>query len=373
MRQQIQRAEVDFTSALYLGMRHGSHELLPWNQFSTGRPAALKPSQEASWVAQELARLQKCEAGIVGPSTFHLFWDLFTVLAKREKRIALYVDRGLYPIGWWGIERIRAQGIPVFPFREHDPSALGWLLGRTLPPRSRPVVVTDGLRPGRWGPAPLRKYVNHVRARTGYLVIDDTQALGILGSDPTPRQPYGFGGGGSLPWHDIEGPDIVTVSSLAKGFGVPMAILGGSSHMIRRFETHSETLVHCSPPSVAVLHAALHALRFNQTEGETRRHRLWERVKHFREQLRDVGLFTTGGPFPVQSLADISGYAARTLYQQLLEQGIRSVLHRGAGPKGPRLSFLITARHRLAELDHAVDILARQAQAVNPNLGEVAL
>ena len=32
---------VDFTSALYLGMRHPSWSLRPWVQFTMGRPAAL--------------------------------------------------------------------------------------------------------------------------------------------------------------------------------------------------------------------------------------------------------------------------------------------------------------------------------------------
>lgn len=353
-------------------MWHSSHELSPWRQFSTGRPAALEPGQEARRIAQELAGLQNCEAGVVGPSTFHLFWDLFTVLIRWEKKIVLYVDRGLYPIGWWGVERVKAQGISVYLFREHDASALRKLLRSTLTPRGRPVVVTDGLRPGRWGPAPLRTYVNLVRAYGGYLVLDDTQAQGVLGRNPAPSSPYGFGGGGSLPWHDIEGPDIVTVSSLAKGFGVPMAILGGSLDMIKRFEAHSDTLVHCSPPSIAVLHAALHALFLNRIEGEERRQGLWDRVKYFRQGLNGAGLFTTGGPFPVQSLAGICGYAAHTLHQGLLTQGIRTVLHRGAGPEGPRLSFLITARHRLSELDRAVDALIRGIQALNLNVGEMA-
>ena len=364
---------MDFTSALYLGMRHGSHELHPWSQFSTGRPAALESTRKGREVARELARLQKCEAGVVSPSTLHLFWDLFNVLARTEKRMAIYVDSGLYPIGWWGIERIGARGIPVYRFREHDSLALGNLLKRTLISRIRPVVVTDGLRPGRWGPAPLKAYLECLRASGGYLIVDDTQALGILGRRPTKERPYGVGGGGSLEWHDIEGPDILTVSSLAKGFGVPMAVLGGSAEMIQRFHSHSDTLVHCSPPSVAVFHAALHALRLNRTVGKNRRHRLLGLVGYFRQRLKEAGISTTGGPFPVQTIAGISGHTALTIHQRLLKQGVRTVLHRGLGQGGPRLSWLITARHRLAELDQAVESLVNEFRSLYTGLGEVAL
>ena len=35
---------LDFTSALYLGMRHAHETLRPWAQLTTGRPAALEPA-----------------------------------------------------------------------------------------------------------------------------------------------------------------------------------------------------------------------------------------------------------------------------------------------------------------------------------------
>ncbi len=62
-----------------------------------------------------------------------------------------------------------------------------------------------------------------VRRFGGLLVIDDTQALGILGRNPGQDAPYGRGGGGSLRRANIQGPDILVGASLAKGFGVPIA------------------------------------------------------------------------------------------------------------------------------------------------------
>lgn len=350
---------LDFTSSLYLGLYHASHELEPWEQFSTGRPAALQQTHLGRDVGTALARLQGCEAGILGPSTLHLFWDLFTVLATTEKRIAIYVDSGLYPIGWWGVERIRDRGVPVYRFPEHDSSALRRLLEGTLSHRVRPIVVADGLRPGRWGPAPLPTYLRYVRSYGGYLVVDDTQALGVLGREPTTEHPYGVGGGGSLEWHGMKGSDIMMVSSLGKGFGVPMAVLSGSRDMIQRFKAHSETLVHCSPPSVAVLHAARHALQLNRDEGEQLRQRLLKGVGNFRQRLKGIGLTTTGGPFPVQTITEIAGEAAIALYEQLYSQGVKPVLHRQSGTTSPRLSWLLTARHHIGDIRRAVHILEK--------------
>src|SRR5439155_11477129 len=41
---------------------------------------------------------------------------------------------------------------------------------------------------------------------------------------------------GSLRVHQVGGPDIVVVSSLAKGFGVPMASVAGGEELVSRFE-----------------------------------------------------------------------------------------------------------------------------------------
>jgi 8-amino-7-oxononanoate synthase len=200
-----------------------------------------------------------------------------------------------------------------------------------------------------------------VRKFGGLLLLDDTQALGILGKTPSLAAPYGLGGGGSLRWHNISGPDVLVVSSLAKGFGVPIAVLSGSENMIRRFEEKSETRVHCSPPSVAVIHATEQALIINQVHGDVLRGHLVRLVRHLRTQLSEAGFSTIGWLFPVQTLAPIPGMNAATLYRRLLQRGIRAVLRRGHSEGSPCLSFLITTRHWPSQIDRAVEALEHAA------------
>jgi 8-amino-7-oxononanoate synthase len=68
---------LDFTSALYLGIRHPSRSLRPWSQFTTGKPAALELAPGAEAITTVLAELQGCERVTLLPSTLHLFFDLF--------------------------------------------------------------------------------------------------------------------------------------------------------------------------------------------------------------------------------------------------------------------------------------------------------
>ena len=83
---------LDFTSALYLGLHHPTLSLRPWSQLSLGVPAALISPPGARELAQQLATLQGCERGVLGASTFHLFWDLCGMFSSHS--VAVYVDAG---------------------------------------------------------------------------------------------------------------------------------------------------------------------------------------------------------------------------------------------------------------------------------------
>jgi 8-amino-7-oxononanoate synthase len=220
-------------------------------------------------------------------------------------------------------------------------------------------VVTDGFCPGCGRAAPLREYLESARAQGGLLVLDDTQAIGVLGR-PSVGSSYGRGGGGSLPHTGLAGGDILVGASLAKGFGVPVAVLAGHPDMIRDLQAVSETRVHCSPPSAAVIHASRHALVINTRHGEELRHRLAQRVARFHRALERAGFSVQGGLFPVQRVVG-SRQDAMTVHQRLRDAGVRAVLQRPRCSGEAALTFVITARHSLPALDQAVQSLVEAA------------
>jgi 8-amino-7-oxononanoate synthase len=361
---------LDFTSVLYLGLRHPHDALRPWTQLTTGRPAALEPAPQAVGVARDLARLLCCERALLMPSTLHLYWDLFDVLAN--DRIAIYVDAGTYPIARWGIERAAAKGVRTATFQTHDPGALERLLRRDLRASCRPVVVTDGLCTGSGRTAPLPDYLKLVQERNGYLVVDDTQALGILGKDRAHDAPYGRGGAGTPAWHGVEGPELIMGSSLAKGFGAPLAVIASNAELIKKFEDLSATRVHSSPPSLAVIGAAQRALAVNERHGDRLRRDLAKLVCHFRDGLLQIGLSVRGGLFPVQKLRAIPGVNPEGLYRRLLSFGIRAVLRSAGHMPGAALSFLITVSHTRSDIGQCVDTLRRSCALMRHERGKGA-
>jgi 8-amino-7-oxononanoate synthase len=354
---------LDFTSALYLGMQHASRDLRPWPQLTTGLPASLAVPALARKLAQQLARLQGCDSATFATSTLHLAWDVFGMLAKDA--ITIHIDAGLYPIMRWGVERAAAAGVPVREFAHHSVRALQQSLWRERFSRRSPVIVTDGLCAECGRVAPLADYLACAQQRRGLVVVDDTQALGVIGASPSRAEPYGKGGGGSLKCANLRNPNILMCSSLAKGFGVPLAVLSGSDEMIRRFERESEIRRHCSPPSVAALHAAELALAENETNGETLRVHLAQLVRHFHARLHAAGFSANAGLFPMQTLQPSYGIDGRVLHERLLRKGVRTLLQSGRNQDEARVSFILGARHQLNDIDRAVQALAECVQFNN--------
>ena len=348
---------LDFTSALYLGLQHPSRSLRPWRSLTTGAPAALVEPAEAREIAVRLARLQGFAAGALAPSTFHLAWDVFGLLSHEP--ITVHMDAGTYPISRWGAARAKLRGVRVCEFRHHDVEALHAQM-KNDPGATRPVVVTDGFCPACGRPAPLAEYLVSVRQRGGWLVTDDTQALGILGRAPTPQMPFGRGGGGTFRWRDVHGPEVIVIASLAKAFGAPLAIVVGSAELIDRFKRCSSTRVHCSPASAVAVSAARHALVCNHEHGDELRRALEERIREFRRGLAAHGMSAAGGLFPVQTLVMPDALTGATFLDRLYQRGIAAVLIRGERG-GPRLGFLITARHTPEQIEAAVSTIAATA------------
>ncbi|MEZ5040228.1 MAG: aminotransferase class I/II-fold pyridoxal phosphate-dependent enzyme [Saprospiraceae bacterium] len=343
---------IDYCSSSYLGIQHSSWELAPWAQLNTGKPAAFQEQEKASLVAKKVARLQGLATGLLFSSTFHLFWDVFQGFSALST--AIFVDDKTYPIARWATEMARLKGVVVEIFRQGDINHLKALLATK---HRCPIVLTDGwnLQEGRL--APIRAYAALVKAHRGLLVIDDTQSIGLLGKKDFLHTTYGKGGGGVLPHLGIQDTHVLVGSSLAKAFGVPIAVLSGSQYWIEKIKKSSLTRIHCSPPSSALISAANHALLVNVREGELRRHQLRQNVLYFQQKLQRVGLQTPNHLFPIQCLEELPHQAAIGIHRRLKERGIQTLLL--ARPKGPCLSFLIRSDHTKADIDLTTEWIGR--------------
>ncbi|MFI1994045.1 aminotransferase class I/II-fold pyridoxal phosphate-dependent enzyme [Actinoplanes sp. NPDC020271] len=341
---------VDFTSALYLDLRHPSRCLAPWQRLTTGVPAALAEAPGVAELSAGLARLLGRPAATPARSGLHAMLDVVGALGDGA---TVWCDAGAYPTA---VQAARAAGRRPRTFTHHDPADLA---RRMTAGTGRPLVLCDGYCPGCGTVAPLDAYLRVAGRAGGLVVVDDTQAAGVLGH-----------GAGSPAWLGVTGPGLVTVASLAKGFGVPMAVVAGDPHLVARVRERGPARMHGSAPSAVDLRAADHAVRRNGFDGDRRREHLLTSVRRLREGLGARGVRLTGGLFPLQSTPAQSVPAAAALTSALLERGVRAVAHRPqCRPAAAVVSLLITAAHRAGDIDRAVAALAAELPAVRNGHG----
>jgi 8-amino-7-oxononanoate synthase len=150
---------------------------------------------------------------------------------------------------------------------------------------------------------------------------------------------------------------------LAKGLGVPVAVLAGRAPRLQQFRQQAATRVHTSPVSAWHTWAAEAALRHDARHGEAARRRLEQRIMQFRTQLVRAGLHPLGGHFPVQKLLLTRATAALSLHQQLRQAGISSLLLAGEQRPGvPEVAFCLRADHSAAHITRVTSALMSLAR-----------
>lgn len=353
----------DLSSCSYLGFQHSASELEPWDKLTYGVPASALPnSEEVERVADGVANLLGAESATLGVSTFHMAWDIFGMLC--QEGVAIYADNDVYPVTRWGVERAACRGVPVCYFPHYDVDFLLAELEKDAPLRLRPIIAADGVGLTDGTPAPCLQMLDAAERFGGHLIIDDTQALGVLGHSPTAANPYGRGGGGTLRWCGVQNPNVSVLGSMSKALGVPIAFLAGTRALTRWFDRNSETRLHCSPPSTAHLRAAARALVLNEVEGDGLRERLERNVRGLRDCLKQRRLSVLGGVFPVQTLliSEPPGPAvdAPEVHERLLQRGVRTLLRKASGSDSFYVSMVVTARHDLAQLERVTEIVFQE-------------
>ncbi|WP_138733746.1 pyridoxal phosphate-dependent aminotransferase family protein [Modestobacter excelsi] len=347
---------LDLTGSLYLGLRHTSAELGGWDALTAGVPAALDRAEPARSVAARLAGLVGAEAGLLFRSTLHAFLDLFNSCPGD----AVLVDAASYPVGRWPLAGRRCAGVLVRTFPHHDPAGLDRCLRALGGGGRRPLVLADGYCTGCGRAAPVAGYLETLRPHGGVLVLDDTQALGILGRHPDPGAPYGHGGGGTVRWTGAAGP-VLLVDSLTKGFGAPLAVVAGPTGLVEEIRTRGPTRVHSSAPTAADLRAADRALTVNEQSGDRLRARLLWLVRRFRRRLTDRGVRLGAGEFPVQRLEPTDRRRAAAMCSWLGAAGLRSLVTVPPCWQGAAVTVVLTATLSAPQVDWAADLLAEAA------------
>jgi 8-amino-7-oxononanoate synthase len=348
---------IDFTNALYLDMRHPRDSLNSWDTLTSGKPAVLEENSGTLTLQKILGNYCGTDV-LISSSTLHLAWDIFSIFDKEST--ILFYDRNAYPILRWGCEFARYKGFEAYAIEHHDPESIhATVMAHSFRfDTKKPVIVCDSFCTGCGTFAPLDIYYNIVNQYNGYVLCDDTQTFGIYGSaDAT--CPWGKKGNGAAAWFNIPRKRFISICSLQKGYGVPLAMVSANSSVIRRYLQTSKSRMHCSSPSSAAIAAGIHAMQLELSHGSALRARLYHRIAYFRNCFTKSGLSLSNTFFPVQTLAVPHSTDIINLHRLLEINSIKALLHHHCTTFHPQISFAITLSAKKRDIEYTASVVRR--------------
>src|SRR5712671_4057113 len=244
-------------------------------------------------------------------------------------------------------------------YRHLDMGELERALAAAAKTCTRAIVVTDGIFSMRGDHAPLEKIMSLARAHDGgfeenaIVIVDDSHGVGAFGATGRGTEEY-----------TGAAPADLLVATLGKAFGVNGGYVAGDDTIIRYLRETSPFYIYSNPITPAEAGAALRAIDLvDSAIGKALLTHLRVMTAHFKAGLVRLGFETLPGEHPVVPLILRDTARTSALVAHLRQHGILATgLNYPVVPKGDEeIRFQISADHTLADIEMALDALARFA------------
>jgi len=222
---------------------------------------------------------------------------------------------------------------------------------------TRAIVVTDGIFSMRGDHAPLDRIMELARAHDGafeenaIVIVDDSHGVGAFGATGRGTEEY-----------TSAAPADLLVATLGKAFGVNGGYVAGDETIIQYLRETSPFYIYSNPITPAEAGAALRAIDLlDSAAGRALLTHLRAMTARFKAGLIRLGFETLPGEHPVVPLILRDTAQTSALVAHLRQHGILATgLNYPVVPKGDEeIRFQISADHTLADIDIALDVLAR--------------
>ncbi len=245
--------------------------------------------------------------------------------------------------------RLSHAEIRVFPHGDLD--CLEKELRNAASTRREVLVVVDGVYSMDGDVAPLAELVPLAKNWGATVLVDDAHGTGTLGAT----------GRGSAEHCGVSSDVDVLLGTLGKSLGSFGAFIAGS-HELRDLlvNTARSFIFSCAlaPPQVAAARAALEVMR----REPWRRERLSQNADRLRNGLEQRGISTAPSATHILPVIVGDNDATMELCERLLESGVyaQGIRHPSVPDGTARLRITPMATHRSGEIDHLVDLLAKE-------------
>jgi 7-keto-8-aminopelargonate synthetase-like enzyme len=230
-------------------------------------------------------------------------------------------------------------------FKSCDPKSLAQA-ARRCDPKSRILVLTDGMFARDGSVAPLAEYLEVLPA-TAHILVDDAHGAGVLGRT----------GKGTLEHAGVTRERIIQTITLSKAFGVYGGAILGSKALRQQALRHSRMFVGSTPLPPSFACAALASVALHAS-GNPMRKRLYENARYLKGILRAAGFDMPESPGPIVNFVPAGPAQAKKLRLALKAGGIFPPFLRypGGAPEG-QFRFVISSEHTRTHLNAAAAAL----------------
>jgi glycine C-acetyltransferase len=305
---------------------------------------------------EQIARFKKVEACVVFQSGFAAnAGTVSAILGKEDLIVSDELNHASI------IDGCRLSRATIKVFKHKDAADCEHVLKETENWHGKKLLVTDGVFSMDGDIAHLPALCDLAEKYNCIMMVDDAHASGVLGSR----------GRGTIDHLGCHGRVDIQVGTLSKAIGSIGGYVCGSRDLIDFLYHRGRPFLFSTshPPSVTATCQAAFDLLDSET-GDRLIKKLWSNTKFFKRKLKKLGFNTGKSETPITPIMVGDAEKAFQFSRELFAEGVfAGAIGYPTVPEGKaRLRTIVTATHKRADLERALETLAR----VGKNLGIIS-
>lgn len=296
---------------------------------------------------EQIARFKGTEACVVFQSGFTAnAGTVSAILGKEDLIISDELNHASI------IDGCRLSRATIKVFKHKDVADCERILEETKDWNGHKLLITDGVFSMDGDIAPLPQLCGLAEKYNCIMMVDDAHSSGVLGRN----------GRGTVDHLGCHGRVDIQVGTLSKAIGSIGGYVCGSRDLIDFLYHRGRPFLFSTshPPSVtATCQAAFELL--DSPAGEKLIKRLWSNTKFFKRKLKRLGFDTGKSETPITPIMVGDAAKAFEFSRQLFDEGLLALAigYPTVAQGKARLRTIITATHKRADLERALEILER--------------
>lgn len=218
------------------------------------------------------------------------------------------------------------------------------------------LIVTDGVFSMEGDIAKLDEICALARKYQANVMVDDAHGIGVLGKD----------GCGTSDEFGLTGEVDLIMGTFSKSLASVGGFIASDKRTIDYLKHHARTLIFSAslpPANAATVMAAIDLVR----QEPERIRRLWENTRYAKQRLTEAGLELGKSTSPIIPIYVRDNVKTALITKMLLNKGVfvNPVIHPAVQHQDTLIRFSLMATHTFAQIDEAVEKIAKVMKQVN--------